>query len=745
MSSQILQAGFARAAQSFNAANAAHRAGRWQEALAGFDDALGHDASLASAHLGRARCLVQLGQWMPAREAFAACLRLEPRNFSAWLEAGHLCRQMGELQQAAGAYQHAIDAAPQRYEAPLAMARVLHQLNQKTLAAQAFEEALANAAVTEPAPNRAEVAHRMGQYLLEQGDYVAATQVLHLALQAYRVQTEGQLPNVNLMAEVGIDLGEALLRLGQQPAALQVLTEASGATDESTLARLGSMAFRYNLWQEALMVLRKCVELYPKSPTARWNLAHLLAECWQMDEAQQVLQEAEELGPMPGAKSMRASIAGRQGDADTALRLYRELASESGEQGKFASSSAMSSLYSDQLTAQEVADLHVELFAPLGKGARTVESFVRPPLTGRRIKLGIVSADFHHQHPVNIFMQPVLRELDRSRFEVFLYFTGVSYDEQTRLAQQRIEHWVEATTLNDTQLAKRIDADGIDLLLDLAGHTGQQRMSLFAKRVAPVQATYLGYPGSTGVPNMDWVLGDEVVTPMGSDSLCSERIARLPGTVFCFAPEVEYPYPAFPDAVGKRPLTFGSFNNVPKLTPRTLALWAKILKAVPESRLLLKAPSFSDSGAVRLFGERLQKLGVDLSRVEFRGPTGLTDMMAEYADVDIALDPVPYNGGTTSLQAMWMGVPVVTQLGHNFVSRMGASFMTAAGLPEWVAEDDEGYIKIATQMAKDRAALLWLKRGLRERLKVRRGWDVVAHTRAMEDAFERMCCEVTPV
>jgi predicted O-linked N-acetylglucosamine transferase (SPINDLY family) len=486
------------------------------------------------------------------------------------------------------------------------------------------------------------------------------------------------------------------------------------------------------------MVLRKCVELYPQSPNARWNLAHLLAECWQMDEALQVLQEAEKLGPMSGAKSMRASIAGRQGDADTALRLYRELAAESGAQGKFASSSAMSSLYSDQVSAQEVADLHRELFAPLGQGARARESFVRAPLDGRRIKLGIVSADFHHQHPVNIFMQPVLREIDRSRFEVFLYFTGVSYDEQTRLAQQRIEHWVEATTLNDTQLAKRIDADGIDLLLDLAGHTGQQRMSLFGKRAAPVQATYLGYPGSTGVPNMDWVLGDEVVTPVGSDSLCSERIARLPGSVFCFAPEVEYPYPAFPDAVAERPLTFASFNNVPKLTPRTLALWAQILNEVPGSRLLLKAPSFSDGGAVRLFGERLQKLGVDLARVEFRGPTGLTDMMAEYGDVDIALDPVPYNGGTTSLQAMWMGVPVVTQAGHNFVSRMGASFMTAAGLSDWVASDDEGYVRIAVQMAQDRAALLALKRGLRERLKTRRGWDVVAHTRAMEQAFAEM-------
>ena len=739
----------------FNAGNAAWRAQDWPEALAGYEAALAVAPALELALLGRARVLVRLGQWMLAREAFAALLRAHPQQFSGWLEAGHLCRQMGELQQAAAAYQRAIDAAPQRYEAPLAMARVLHQLGEKPLARQAFEQAMvqAHAQVRETgsATLPAEVAHRMGQYLLELGEPLAAAQVLRLALQVLLPYVQSAVapqampagsdtlpPVANPMAEVQIDLGEALLRLGQNPAALQVLTQASAATAEPTLARLGAMSFRHNLWQEALMVLRKCVQLYPQSASARWNLAHLLAESWQMDEAEQVLQEAEKLGPMPGAKSMRASIAGRQGDADTALRLYRELAAESDAPGKLASSSAMSSLYSDQLSAQEVADLHRELFAPLGQGARSAQSFVRAPLAGRRIKLGVVSADFHHQHPVNIFMQPVLREIDRSRFEVFLYFTGVSYDEQTRLAQQRVEHWVEATTLNDTQLAKRIDADGIDLLLDLAGHTGQQRMSLFAQRGAPVQATYLGYPGSTGVPNMDWVLGDEVVTPVGSESLCSERIARLPGTVFCFAPEVEYPYPAFTDDVAKRPLTFGSFNNVPKLTPRTLRLWAQILQAVPGSRLLLKAPSFSDGGAVRLFGERLQKLGVDLARVDFRGPTGLTDMMAEYADVDIALDPVPYNGGTTSLQAMWMGVPVVTQRGHNFVSRMGASFMTAAGLPEWVADDDEGYLRVAVQMAQDRAGLLALKRGLRDRLKARRGWDVVAHTRAMEAAFEVM-------
>jgi len=215
--------------------------------------------------------------------------------------------------------------------------------------------------------------------------------------------------------------------------------------------------------------------------------------------------------------------------------------------------------------------------------------------------------------------------------------------------------------------------------------------------------------------------------------------------VFCFAPEVDHPLPDWDEPrFVQRSLTFGSFNNVPKLSPRTMALWARVLQAVPGSRLLLKAPSLGDAAAVRAFSARLQALGVDLARVEFRGPVGLDLMMAEYADVDIALDPLPYNGGTTSLQALWMGVPVITRRGAHFVSRMGASFMQAAGLPGWVAESDDDYVAIAQRMAADRPALLALKRGLRDRLLARPGWNPVAHTRALEAAFEQMVTGATP-
>jgi predicted O-linked N-acetylglucosamine transferase (SPINDLY family) len=726
------------AALAFNAANAAWREERWQVALEAYSAAVAAAPSLVDAHLGRARCLVKLGQLMAARAAFADLLRVAPTHYSGWLETGHLCRQLGAMEQADVAYRHAIAAEPARYEAWLGLMRTLEMQGNFEEGEACLQQATTAAAAKNLQTLR-EAWHRAGQYRLEQGDLVRALPALRQARYFALQDPDAELAR-NEAAEVLIDIGELLLRDNQRERAMDLLTEASAATREATLARLSQMAFRFNLWQEAIEILRHNLALHPQSPWAHWNLAHLLAECWQMSEAETLLQQAEALAPMPSAQTLRASVAGRMGEADKALAIYQRYHAEHPDDVSVASSIAMCSLYSDALSPPEVAQLHRENFAVLGKGARSRESFVRTPRVGadgkpRRLRVGLVTADFHFQHPVNIFMQPVLRELDRERIELSVYFTGISSDAQTLLAKSRAEHWVEATALNDSQLARRIDEDEIDVLMDLSGHTGHNRMRMFAQRAAPVQMTYLGYPGSTGVPNMDWLLGDAVVTTEGSDDLYSEKVWRLPGTVFCYAPEEDYPHPNFTQAHAKRPLTFGSFNNVPKLTPHTLRLWARILAALPDSRLLLKAPSFSDLAAIAAFSERLTAEGIAPQRVEFRGPVGLTEMMAEYADVDIALDPVPYNGGTTSLQALWMGAPVVVKAGGHFVSRMGASFMTAAGIADWVADDDDAYVAIAVAKGQDRKGLLQLKRTLRERLLACPAWDVTAHTRAMEAAW----------
>ena len=679
-----------------------------------------------------ARCAVNQGLGRAARDRFASLLNAHPDNFSGWLEAGHMCRQQSAFEQALASYQRALMVAPTRYEAALGAARLLEELGRREEGAALYHRA----STLVPADKRHFMHQRMAKFRQERGDVPAALDSLR---QAFLAADLLQPPlSVDARCEMLIDLGELLLRINAREDAMQVLTEASQATAEPTLVRLAETSFRFNLWQESQAVLQRNAELHPNSASALWNLAHGYVETWEMDLALSTLERAEAIAPQQGARSLRASVAGRLGEVDKALAIYAELAQEEGPLSKMRSSTAMASLYSDQLSPKAVATLHRELFAPMGEGARSRDSFANPREANKRLRLGLVTADFHHQHPVNIFMQPVLARWDAQDIEVTVYFTGVSYDEQTLLAKRRVSQWVEVTTLNNVQLARRIEEDGIDVLMDLAGHTGMQRMPLFAQRAAPVQATFLGYPGSTGVPHMDWIVADAVVAPEGSETLFSEQVIRLPNTVFCYAPEENYPFPRFSDEHAKRPLTFASFNNVSKLTPRSLALWAQVLQAVPNSRLMLKAPSFKDEAAVKVFVQRFKQLGVALDRLEFRGPSSLSDMMAEYADVDIALDPVPYNGGTTSLQAMWMGVPVLTIAGGHFVSRMGASFMQAAGLPEWVAKDDADFVRRAVALSQDRAALLTLKQGLRDRLLALPAWDIDAYAQDLQAAVRKM-------
>jgi len=688
--------------------------------------------------LQKARTLVEQGQHMAAREAFAQCLRANSANYSAWLEAGHLCRRMGVPDQASQAYQQAINLNPQRYEAFMGMARLQAQLGELDSAQLAYEHALqaAKAQSTDPQSKVLLVTRLMGQYWLEVGQPRRAHAELNTALQLS--SAAGQ--DINEQALILIDLAIACLQTNNRDVALHLLSRASGATSEITLTKLAQVSLSHNFGGESIEVMERAVGLYPQSADAWSNLAHAQTENWKLQDAHASLARAVSLGAVDSELSMRAALAGKVGDTRTALEKYIQLAElerlkhPQGLAGPMASSAAMSSLYCDHLSPLEVRKLHHDLFASVAAaGSRAPQSFQRSPLEGRRLRVGLVTADMHYQHPVNIFMQPILRELNKHRIELFLYYTNTTKDEQAQLAQRRVEHWHDVTALSIAELASRIDDHQIDVLVDLSGHTSHNRMQLFAQRAAPVQVTYLGYPGSTGVPNIDYLLADAVVAPPQSDALFSENILRFSESVFCYAPEEDYPLPRFTAAMAERPLTFGSFNNTPKLTPRTLALWARVLHAVPNSRLLLKAPSFGDIGAQQLFTERFNALGIDASRLEFRGPIGLPAMMAEYADVDIALDPTPYNGGTTSLQAMWMGVPVLTLQGQSFVSRMGTSFMQAAGLPDWVATTEDDFVAIAQSKSNDRKALLDLKKGLRAHIQALPAWDVARHTREFED------------
>lgn len=717
-------------AARFNGANAAFREGRWETALKGFEAALELDEELEPAGIQAARCHANLGNWPGARDAFARVLMVNPASYSAWLESGHACRRLGQFDDAQAAYERAAGIAPDRHEAFVALARLQEEFGRFDEATASLQKALDAAAKV--SPQTVALVHRMmARYRLEQKWPDRALDSLEAGIRIAAQTGAG----VDELCEWQLDRGNALMLMGEYARAHKAFGAASASTNEGVLQRLAQVSYTHNLWAEAGEVLKRCLELYPDSPASQITLAKHYAECWNIVEAGKLLDKVDAAGVSSDSAGIRANMNIRSGNAEEGLKALIEEAKTHHTGGRECSRVAMTSLYCDSYDAKGILDLHKWLFEPLADGARDRTSFVRKPLQGRRIRLGFIAADLHYQHPVNIFMQPMFRELDREKFECFVYACGGLFDDQTRLARDRVEHWLETETWSDAQLSARIEEDEIDILVDLLGHTAHSRGMMLSKRAAPIQVNYLGYPGTTGLPNMDWLISDGIVTPDGAEEFYSEKVARLPQTVFCYAPEEDYPLPAFGSDMETRTITFGAVNNAAKFNDKTLALYARVLEAVPGSLLRLRAPSFGDEQAVALFRQRFEDLGADLSRITFLSPIAMPKMMEAYQDIDIALDSHPYNGGTTTMQALWMGVPVITLEGRQFVSRMGTSFLRAAGLEDWVAEDEDAYVAIAVAKSKNRKQLLNLKKGLRKKLLGRPAWDAVAHTRSFEKAL----------
>lgn len=586
---------------------------------------------------------------------------------------------------------------------------------------------LQHAVDLEPIPG--ETLHRLGVWRLQAGDAHGAVTALS-GLVDLRPLRFGSM----------MYLAEALLKIGNTKAAEVAFSRASLSPDPGFLVYLAQRTFALNYWEEAIAVLKKALTLSsdktrPSSTSILWELAKIQAEVYLLSDSQQSLQQVlQQVPDHQEAKLLQAKVAGNTGDVKAYFDQLQQAYRESGDPlSRLISSVVMTSLYQDDLSAKEISDLHRVMCAPINSAFTQGRKF-KPRGRAKRLKLGYVSGDLYRQHPVNIFMLPVLQHHDHQAFETFVYFTGHMFDEYTRQAKVAVDHWREASQLDDPALHRLIVDDQIDILIDLAGHTSSHRLGVFAMRAAPVQMTFLGYPSTTGLAQMDWIIGDETVTPFEHQNLYTEKIAQLPHSVFCWSPVDEYPLPSpRPDDA---PIVFGSFNNAVKCSAKTLQLWADVLKAVPNAKLLLKAPSFRDQVARRVFTERLVALGIAEDRCEFRGPSGIFDMMQEYADVDIALDTVPYNGGTTTLQALWMGVPVVTLLGQNFVSRMGTSFLRTLGLKHLVATSDQEYVRIASQLAQDVVNLRSGRLALRERMQASKLCDIAQYTKDLESVYQ---------
>ncbi len=365
---------------------------------------------------------------------------------------------------------------------------------------------------------------------------------------------------------------------------------------------------------------------------------------------------------------------------------------------------------------------------------------VARPVARRRLRIGYLSADLR-RHSCAFFLEPLFAAHDRRAVEVFAYADIAMPDAVSARLRAAVDHWRQVGALDDETLAATIAADGIDVLVDLAGHTARNRLRLFARRVAPVQVSWLGYNATTGLSQIDWRLVDDRIRPLAGREWLSEEPWSLGATAHCWRPPSDAPEP-LDRAPDPRAIVFGSFNALHKLGPATLAVWSRILLRVPGSRLFLKGGAGDDPGArARLLGA-MAGHGIDPGRVEIAGwRADARSHLALYGKIDIALDPFPYNGTTTTCEALWMGVPVVTLIGDRLLSRIGYGLVDAVGLAELAAATEDDYVDRAVVLSRAPDRLRALRRGLRGRMAASPLRDEAGFARAVETAFMAMMGE----
>jgi len=494
----------------------------------------------------------------------------------------------------------------------------------------------------------------------------------------------------------------------------------------------------------ALALIRRAVKIDPDTPHFHGSLGNVLRARYRLAEAIDCYRQALELKPdLAEAHNNLGSALKDLGQYDEAVESFRL--------ALFHSRACAPVVYNNLLFLYGFRNLlYPERYLEQARDWERIcvpdedlqvarqRVFERAPLSGRRLRIGYVSGDFR-EHPVRYFVEQLFEHHDRSRVEVYAYSTLRHVDAVTERLRERVDRWMAATPRDsDDALRDQIDDDGIDVLIDLSGHTVHNRLGVFARRAAPVQAHYLGFFASTGLTEMDYWIGDEVMTPAVTDLYFSERVWRLPRASVSYAGRADAPPSNWRGAEDGN-IRIGTFNNLIKITTQTIALWARILRALPEAVLLLKTRSLADSGNRHRILAAFAEHDIGADRIELDDAAETTEWaehMAHYDRLDIALDPIgSWGGNTTTCDALWMGVPVITLLGDRACTRMTAAMLNALGHPEWIAQSEVDYVALTVRLARDVALRRQLRAEQRARMRQSPLCDARSLARALEEAY----------
>jgi len=670
----------------------------------------------------RAAVAKKAGNLAIAQAFYRQALSQDESMPELWFNYGNLLQQLGERSQAEQAYSKAIAANPGFYPAHLNLANSLRDRGATHEAITHYQQAI------QLNPTLFLAYRNLGQLLIAQKQYQPAAQVFA----AWCRQDRTDPTPLN-------GLGIALQSQGQHEKALQLFHQALSLDGErfDSLNNLGTLLRMLKRPHDALPYLRQAVAADPSSDIALSNLVYTLLNLGHIGEALAQTQSVlTEHANSASGHLMRGFALTQQARIKEALESFQR-SWELDNSATIAISNALFTLlYRDDLAGETFVSERQRWASRLPQPVERYTQWASVRDSKRRLKVGYLSGDLR-SHPVAFFLEPILAN-HTERVETYCYDTAGVEDATTAKLKGNADHWRTCVGDTDKALAQQIHQDSIDILVDLSGHTAGNSVGVLQRKPAPIQMLYIGYPGSTGLEAVDYIISDRSVSPAEHSELYTEEILPVDGSFWCFQPRGFMPEPSALPALENGYITFGSFNHTPKLSPSTIQLWARVLMALPKAKLKLKALALGDVETCEHFKQQFIHYGANADQLIFEGPTlKIEEFFQSYHSIDIALDPTPYNGGTTTCESLWMGVPVITLRGERFCSRMSHSLLHSVGFPELSTVTGAQYVEAAVTLSKDLDYLQQIRRDLRESMAASSICQAALSARALEQAYHQ--------
>ncbi len=675
----------------------------------------------------------QLSQQLLARgrdqEAAAVCeqlLRSNPDYAKAWCALGAARRRLAQMEAAREAYERAIALEPGYAQAWCNLGEWWMVKGEFEAALDQFDQALKlDARLLEALNNRSAVLYELGRFKDAEADAKAAIELY---------------PDV---AALHVNLGNVLLHTGKSRLAVKSFQKAIECDPACPEAQIGLSTILGESHRRAETLAFFEHEIATKGENAQRLVSLALAQQAKADWAATEASCHKVLKLQPNNAAALITLAtclGNRADHQGSIRLLERALAENPQMPGIRSNIAFDSTYLPDISADELFAYHSDWADHFEKNSGKDDgySYGQTKQSDRPLRIGYVSGDFG-THPVGFLLRDVIRYHDRKQFHIHCYsMMRNNVDPITAAIREYADSWIDALLMSDDELAEQIHQDRIDILVDLSGHTAYNRLPVFVLKPAPVQATWIGYFHSTGLKSIDYYITDPYTTPPDSGQLFSEIPVWLPHSRFCYATPDYAPDVVPPPVLQAGRITFGCFNRIEKLVDPVIAAWVKILQAVPDSRLLLKAGTLANEDVCNDLRRRFAACGLAGERLELRGPSPHQEMLEQYGEIDIALDPFPFNGGMTTLEALWMGVPVVTLAGHTVVSRQSVSSLSNIGVTELIFDGLDAYIEGAIALAGDAERLTALRREMRGKMKKSPLCQPEQFTQDLEMLYRRM-------